>query len=72
MIPRVGPIGGTSTTWPSRYMPEIPAIRPTRAVSIGSPIETSVPKVKSRMIIAAAMPTMMLRSVFGLETALPT
>ena len=45
--------------------------RPTIAVAIGRPIAVAVPKVNSRMMIAAAIPTASLDSVDGLETAWP-
>jgi hypothetical protein len=48
-----------------------PVARPRIAVTIGRPIATTVPKAKSRMITAAAIPTASLDRVLGLETASP-
>ena len=46
--------------------------RPMIAETIGSTIAVAVPKAKSRMITAAAMPIASLTPVSGLESCWPT
>ena len=46
--------------------------RPMIAETIGSIIAVAVPKAKSRMMIAAAIPIASLTSVSGLESCWPT
>ena len=48
------------------------ASSPTIALRIGSSIETTVPNVNVRMIIAAMIPISSLDSVAGLETFWPS
>ena len=48
-----------------------PDASPKIAVMIGSGIAATVPKVNSRMIIAAAIPITSLDSVAGFETSWP-
>ena len=72
IVASVGAIVGTVTTWPRSPISESPASSPSTAETIGSPIATSVPKVKARMIIAAIRPITSLLSVSGSESSVPT
>ena len=53
-------------------MIDSPLTRPKIAVTIGSPIATTVPKVNSSTITAMVRPTTSLECVSGLETFWPT
>jgi hypothetical protein len=51
---------------------ESPPTRPAIAVTIGSPIATTVPNVKCRTMTAIVRPTASLECVSGFETFWPT
>ena len=72
MVASVGATVGTSATWLISVMIDSPLTRPTIAVTIGSPIATTVPNVSSRTMTAIDSPTASLECVSGLETFCPT
>ncbi len=72
IVARVEATLGTWTTCSSRRMIESEQARPRIAEKIGSTIAVAVPKAKSRITIAAAMPIASLAPVSGLESAWPT
>ena len=71
IVASVGATVGTSAMWLMSVMIDSPATRPNRAVRIGSPIATTVPKVNSSTITAIERPTASLECVSGLETFWP-
>ena len=68
IVARVGATVGTSATWLMSVMIDSPLTRPRMAVTIGSPMATTVPKVKSRTMTAIPRPTTSLISIAGLDT----
>ena len=58
-------------TWLSSVMIDRPQTSPNSAVTIGSPIATTVPNVISRTMTAIPRPIASLISVSGLETFCP-
>ena len=67
----VGATVGTSETWLSSVMIDRPLTSPVTAVTIGSPMATTVPNVKSSTMTAMARPITSLLWVSGLETFWP-
>ena len=71
MVASVGATVGTSATWLIRVMIDRPLTSPKMAVTIGSPMATTVPKVKSSTMTAMPSPTASLECVSGLDTFWP-
>ncbi len=72
IVASVGATVGTVATCPSMRMIASVASRPKIALRIGKSIETTVPNVNVRMIIAAMIPISSLDSVAGFETFWPS
>ena len=72
IVASVGATVGTSPTWLSGVTIDSPITRPNTAVTIGSPMATTVPKVNSSTMTAMVRPTASLEWVLGLDTFWPT
>ena len=72
IVARVAATLGTSIAFSSRRMIESEIARPTIAEPIGMTIAVAVPKAKSRITIAAAIPIASLTPVSGFESCWPT
>ena len=68
IVPSVGATLGISIAWPPRAIAQSPMTTPRIAVVIGIAIATAVPKVNSRMTMAARIPSASLAWVEGDET----
>ena len=72
MVASVGATVGTVATWPSMRITASVESSAKIAVTIGSSIEVTVPKVIVRITIAAMIPTSSLDSVEGFDTFWPS
>ena len=68
MIASVGAIDGTTSAAPRTPIRPRPENTPTSAVAIGITIDITVPRTKTRTIIAATIPTISLSRVLGEES----
>src|SRR5215216_6446594 len=71
MVARVGPTVGMLRRWPSSPMRPSAVARPSTAVTMGMPIATRLPKVRTRITMAASRPMTSLLSVGDLDRTLP-
>jgi hypothetical protein len=72
MVATVGATSGMDRTWLSSWTMLRPQSRPKIATKIGRTIAVTVPKTRTRMSMAAAMPTSSDVCVSGLESLLPS
>ena len=72
IAPTVGATSGTDTTWPSSETRLSPQMSPKIAATIGSAIAVTVPKTRTRISIAAAIPMISEVLPSGLEIFVPS